>query len=160
MREGQSDREVRDLLDRSAITELVSRLGRWLDEKQYRDVEASAALLSPDIALHTPGGKAKGLAEVCEQAGKRHDGSRTQHLHTNVLVDLERDTATAEANLIVTFVPESGDPTQFYQVGTRYSFGLVRTGDGWRFASISDRLIWRSGPPDSARARPDPERRT
>src|SRR5205814_7187995 len=112
--------------------------------KAYKHAEASAALLMPDIVLETPGGKARGLADVTEQAGKRHDGSRTQHVHTNVLVDLDGDKATAEANLIVTFVPAGGDPTRFYQVGTRYRFTLVRTGDGWRFASISDRLIWRS----------------
>jgi hypothetical protein len=140
------------LVDRAAITEMVSRLGRWLDEHGYTDPEASAALLMPDIVLETPGGKATGLDDVLAQARKRHDDFRTQHVHTNVLVELDGDRATAEANLIVTFVPAGGDPGSYHQVGTRYSFAFVRTGGGWRFASIRDRLIWRSAPPGGAGA--------
>src|SRR5258708_25474171 len=102
MNEGQLSDLVRDLCDRSAITDLVSRLGRWLDEKQFDDAELLASLFTPDIVLETPGGKSEGLSAVVDQARRRHTEERTQHVHTHVLVDLNADTATVEANLIVT----------------------------------------------------------
>ena len=147
MNEGQQSDLVRDLCDRSAITDLVSRLGRWLDQKQFDDAELLASLFTQDILLETPGGKSEGLAAVVDQARRRHTEERTQHVHTNVLVDLHGDTAAVEANLIVTFVPRAAAADVFSQVGTRYRFTVVRTGEGWRFSSIRDTLIWRRPEP-------------
>jgi hypothetical protein len=143
MSEGQLTDLVRDLCDRGAITDLVSRLGRWLDEKQFDDAQVLASLFTPDIVLETPGGRSAGLAAAVEQARRRHTEERTQHVHTNVLIDLNGDMATVEANLIVTFVPRAAAPDIISQVGTRYSFNVIRTREGWRFSSIRDRLIWR-----------------
>ena len=134
---------LRDLLDRNAVTDQVSRLGRWLDLKQFDDPKATAALLMPDVALETPGGRSEGLAAVVEQARRHHTEDRTQHLHTNVLVELHGDTAVASANLLVTFVPHAETPDVISQVGTRYHFDLVRTAQGWRFKTIRDQMIWR-----------------
>lgn len=135
--------DIRDLLDRNAIVEMVSRLGKWLDTHGFDDDAASEALFAPGITVETPGGKAEGIAAVRSKARARHGNVRTQHLHTNVLVDLHGDTATAEANLLVTFVPDPEKPDTFSQVGTRYHFDLVRAGGGWKFARIHDRMIWR-----------------
>jgi hypothetical protein len=143
MNEEQLSNFVRELHDRSAITDLVSRLGRWLDEKEFDDAEVLASLFTPDIVLETPGGRSEGLPAVVAQARRRHTEERTQHVHTNVLVDLNGDTAVVEANLIVTFVPLADAPDINSQVGTRYRFNVVRARQGWRFSSIQDKLIWR-----------------
>jgi len=147
MNDGQLNDIARELCDRSAITDLVSRLGRWLDEKRFDDTEVLASLFMPDIVLETPGGKSQGLAAVVDQARRRHTEERTQHVHTNVLIDLDGDRATVEANLIVTFVPRADAPDIISQVGTRYRFDVVRAKQGWRFSSIQDRLIWRRREP-------------
>ena len=144
MDERQLEQHVAEVVDRIAVTDMVSRLGVWLDQKQFDNDEANARMFTPDIALETPGGRARGIVDVVEQARRRHSDARTQHLHTNVLVALDGDKASAEANLIVTFVPKGGPPTDFHQVGTRYQFTLVRTAGEWRFTSIRDSMIWRS----------------
>ena len=147
MEDGKLQQKMQELVDRMTLVDMVSRLGRWLDEKGFDDPAANAALFMPDLVLETPGGTAQGIEDVAAQARRRHSDARTQHVHTNVLIDLDGDAATAEANLIVTFVPNGRPATDFYQVGTRYRFTFKRTGEGWRFASIRDRQIWRSNPP-------------
>lgn len=135
--------EMREWVDKSAIVEMVSRLGKWLDLKQFDDPAVNEALFMPNIVVGTPGGAgARGIEAVVEKARKRHGSITCQHLHTNVLVDVHGDTASAEANLLVTFVPDPKKPAAFSQVGTRYRFELARVGQGWKFASINDHMLW------------------
>jgi len=119
--------------DRDQITDLISRLGRWLDDKQFDDARS---VLTEDVTVSTPGGQAEGLERVVAQAGRNHQVP-TQHLITNVLVDVDGDTASATANLLVTFVGES-------QQGERYLFGAARTRDGWRLSRVEVTPIWRT----------------
>jgi hypothetical protein len=123
---------VSDLIDRLEITDLVSRLGLWLDGETT--LAQARAILTDDVSVSTPGGTAQGIERVVAQARRTHDVP-TQHVITNVLVDLDGDRATAGANLIVTFP----DNIQ----GERYAFEAARTGDGWRLASIAVQPIWR-----------------
>jgi ketosteroid isomerase-like protein len=120
--------------DRQDITDLISRLGRWLDDKRFDDART---VLTEDVTVSTPGGQAEGIERVVAQASRNHQVP-TQHLITNVLVDLDGDTATATANLLVTF----SEP--FSQQGERYLFGAARTPDGWRLRRIEVTPIWRS----------------
>ena len=119
--------------DRQDITDLISRLGRWLDDKRFGDARA---VLTEDVTVSTPGGQAEGIDRVVAQASRNHQVP-TQHLITNVLVDVEGDTATATANLLVTFA----EP--FSQQGERYRFGAARTPDGWRLSRVEVTPIWR-----------------
>ena len=120
--------------DRQDITDLISRLGRWLDDKRFDDARS---VLTEDVTVSTPGGQAEGIERVIAQAGRNHQVP-TQHLITNVLVDLDGDTATATANLLVTFAGETLD-----QQGERYAFGASRTPDGWRLSRVEVTPIWR-----------------
>jgi hypothetical protein len=119
--------------DHQDITNLISRLGRWLDDKRFDDARS---VLTEDVTVSTPGGQAEGLERVVAQASRNHQVP-TQHLITNVLVDLDGDSATATANLLVTFAGES-------QQGERYAFGAARTPDGWRLSSIQVTPVWRT----------------
>jgi SnoaL-like domain len=134
---------VRELHDRGAICDLISRLGRWLDEKRFDDREMIASLFTAGVEVETPGGTSHGEAAAVEQARKHHTEERIQHLFTNVLVELAGDSATAHANMIVTRVPRADVPHAISQAGTRYRFTFARTSTGWRFSSIKDELIWR-----------------
>ena len=59
----------------------------------------------------------------------------TQHLITNVLVDLDGDRATAGANLLVHF-PDA-------TLGERYAFEAARRDDGWRLTRIVVEPRWK-----------------
>jgi len=119
--------------DRQDITDLISRLGRWLDDKRFDDARS---VLTEDVTVRTPGGQAEGLERVVAQASRNHQVP-TQHLITNVLVDVDGDAATATANLLVTFAGES-------QQGERYAFGAARTVDGWRLSRVEVTPVWRT----------------
>jgi ketosteroid isomerase-like protein len=120
--------------DRQDITDLISRLGRWLDDKRFDDARS---VLTEDVTVSTPGGQAEGIERVVAQASRNHQVP-TQHLITNVLVDLDGDAATATANLLVTF---AGSVLERH--GERYSFGVLRTSDGWRLSRIEVTPVWR-----------------
>ena len=120
--------------DRLDITDLISRLGRWLDDKQFDDARS---VLTEDVTVRTPGGQAEGIERVVAQASRNHQVP-TQHLITNVLVDLDDDSASATANLLVAFAGETLDLQ-----GERYSFGAQRTQDGWRLSRIEVTPVWR-----------------
>jgi SnoaL-like domain len=127
--------------DRDAITDLVSRLGLWLDEKRF---DETASLFTDDVTVSTAGGQARGVERVAAQARRNHEGAVTQHVITNVLVDVDGDRATAGANLIVTFVPDAGRPETHRTLGERYRFGAARTAAGWRLDRVEVIPLWTS----------------
>ena len=126
------------LTDRADLAELVSRLGRWLDDAASAD---PADLLAEDVTVATPGGQSTGRDAVVAQALRTHAHLPTQHAITDVLADVEGDEATVSANLIATFVRPDGLET----LGERYAFTARRTADGWRLRSIAVQPIWRRG---------------
>jgi SnoaL-like protein len=132
---------LQDLTDRQAITDLVSRLGLWLDEKRFYDTES---LFTKDVTVATPGGQAKGVGLVAAQARRNHDYERIQHVITNVLIDLDGDRAQVRANLIATLVPSAAEPAAHATLGERYRFDVVRSGDGWRLARIEVEPVWKA----------------
>jgi ketosteroid isomerase-like protein len=120
--------------DRQDITDLISRLGRWLDDKRFDDARS---VLTEDVTVKTPGGQAEGIERVVAQASRNHQVP-TQHLITNVLVDVDGDAAIATANLLVTF---AGSVLERH--GERYRFGVLRTPEGWRLSRIEVTPVWR-----------------
>jgi hypothetical protein len=123
---------LQQLHDRQAVTDLVSRLGLWLDGETT--LEQARAILHDDVAIRTPGGTATGIDEVVAQARRNHEVP-TQHLITNVLVDLDGERATAGANLLVTF--------QDATLGERYAFEAANTTVGWRLTKIEVEPRWK-----------------
>jgi SnoaL-like domain len=136
---------ITGLIDRTEITDLVTRLGLWLDEQRWGD---APAILTEDATASTLGGTARGREAVVEQARRNHEGKRTQHVITNVVVDLDGDRATARANLLVTFAPEGPPAEPLFQLGERYRFEARRTQDGWRLSAVEIRPLWRTASPD------------
>ena len=123
---------LQQLHDRQAVTDLVSRLGLWLDGETTLD--QARAILAEDVAISTPGGTAQGLQDVVAQARRNHEVP-TQHVITNVLVDLDGGHASAGANLIVTF-PDA-------TLGERYAFEAAKAGEDWRLTKIEVTPLWR-----------------
>ena len=133
------------LTDREAITDLVSELGLWLDEKRFEDARA---VLADDVMVDTPGGRSQGIDAVVEQARRNHEAHDTHHVITNVLVDVDvdGDRATVRANLTATFAARADTPS--FVVGERYRFEAARLPAGWRLSRIRVVPVWRTSPPD------------
>ena len=133
---------LQELTDRIELTELVARQGLWLDERTFAD---AGAIFTDDVSVVTQGGQAAGLADVVRQADRVHTRyDRTQHVTSNVLVDLAGDRATVTANLVASFVNDPA-PEPALVVGERYRFDAVRTPEGWRFSRVQITPLWRSG---------------
>lgn len=118
--------------DRQQLSVLVSRLGLWLDEQS-----PDTSLFTGDAEAHTPGGVAKGVGALVEQARRNHTVP-TQHFITNPLIDVAGDQAAISANLLVVFAHETGPRL----LGERYELRAVRTPDGWRLSRVQVRPIW------------------
>jgi SnoaL-like domain len=147
------DAQIRRLNDRQAVAELITRLGLMLDDKHF---DEARAILADDVVVRTPGGSAQGLEAVLEQARRNHT-VRTQHVITDLLIDLEVDRAEASANLIVTFVPGSArpgsrlaigtsEPVSRLMIGERYRFEAARGESGWRLTTIEVTRLWSTEP--------------
>jgi hypothetical protein len=103
------------------------------------------------VRVKSPGGSAQGFAAIAAQARRNHVVP-TQHVISNVLVELHGDRADVGANLLVVFAggPEenavrAGLPAFSRALGERYRFESVRTPDGWRLASIETDVRWTFG---------------
>jgi hypothetical protein len=126
---------LQELTDRQAIADLISGLGAWLDDKRFDDARS---VLAEDVTVESPGGTAQGIDGAVAQARRSHEGYETQHVITNVLVELARDRATARANLTVTFA----SPETRFAMGERYRFEAVRTDAGWRLSRVEITPVW------------------
>jgi SnoaL-like domain len=152
MSNDQSNSLDQQIADRQAIAELIARVGVMLDEKRF---EEAPLILAEDVTVHTPGGSSRGREAVMAQAERSHTVA-TQHLITDVLIELDGDTAQARANQVATFAPdrpgarlvvngvEQADP--YLTIGGLYRFGAVRTADGWRVTRIESETLWSSQP--------------
>jgi 3-phenylpropionate/cinnamic acid dioxygenase small subunit len=128
------------LTDRLAIEEIISRLGRCLDE---RDFEALRELFTADASAATPGGTSTGHDALVNQARRRHSADDgIQHVITNLLIEQDGDTANVRANLLVAFARTGpADPAPFL-LGEVYRFELRRADDRWRITRLSSTPTW------------------
>ncbi|MPZ80198.1 MAG: nuclear transport factor 2 family protein [Actinophytocola sp.] len=126
--------------DRLELTDLVVKLGRWLDDP--REDDGLRTVFAKDAVVHAPRGMSTGFDEVLVSArtSSTVDGGRTQHLSTDVLVDVAGDRADVSANLLNIFFRDGQPPHR--QAGTRYDFTARRTEEGWRFDGARITPVW------------------
>lgn len=133
------------LVDREAIVELIHRFGAVLDEQRFDDLRS---VFAEDASVTTPGGHAEGIEAVVAQAS-RNDAAdlRTQHLVTDLVVDLDGDRAFARGNYVGVFATGEGSPAPppQFQIGSVFRFALARTADGWRLRSMEMQPVWAIG---------------
>lgn len=125
--------------DRVEIGELFARLAKLLDEGRHHDAHG---VYHAAVVVRSPrGGELHGIDEVTAYLKRsRTEGERTQHVHGDVLVDVDGDRATATANQLVYFYRDDGPPHR--TSGLRVACTAVRTPAGWRFRETHITLAW------------------
>ncbi|MFI0451829.1 nuclear transport factor 2 family protein [Actinomadura sp. 6N118] len=135
------------LADRMEIADLLARMNHWLDDnrlswqddRRYADLDR---LYTTDIVLRSPRGTAHGLDELIAYVRRNStDTQHTQHVTSDVLIDVDGAKADVIANTVVHFYRPDEGP--FLTTGLRAAYTAVRTPDGWRFASNEMTLLWR-----------------
>ena len=143
--------ELQVLLDKSRITELLTRYLRGIDRG---DIDALRSCYLAGATEEHGGlysGPAQGYVDSIEQA-LRNPRSVATHSLSNVLVDTDGDRARSEHYVLaLTRVKVSGVVTD-HLVASRIVDDLQRTGDGWRIARRRLRFDW------SQKLGPRPER--
>ncbi|MEU7135059.1 nuclear transport factor 2 family protein [Streptomyces sp. NPDC046261] len=142
--------------DHTEITALISRFFRALDQRGFEG-DWARAYVTDDVRAETPIGTSEGLDAVREHTEEALGRfARTQHITTDVLVDVDAASgrATASWNALMTHVHhtstlqalgEGTDP--LFTVGGLWEADLRRTPDGWRFCRTSVQALWATGEP-------------
>ena len=131
---------VQTLADRAAVTDLPSRLTACLDDHRFEDLRA---ILTEGATGTTPGGAAEDREALIAMATRNHEEfGRLQHVLTNVLVDLEGDSASVRANVVGYFGYEA-EPAPARVSNARYRMRAVRTEDGWRVSHLEIQQVFR-----------------
>ncbi|OLT42427.1 hypothetical protein BJF85_23095 [Saccharomonospora sp. CUA-673] len=122
------EQRLREFADRAELADLVARHSAWIDEGRFDD---TTALFTPDVVVTSIRGRAEGIAELVELARRSHERYvRTLHSKSNLIIDIEGDTAIVRAHDIAVFVLD--DATQSIAAGV-HVYGARRTDAGWRF---------------------------
>jgi hypothetical protein len=137
--------------DASAITVLISRFFRTLNERRFEG-DWGKEYFTDDVKAESPHGTAVGTEAVRQSQQAVEDWAVIQYMNTDILVDVDTDSATASWNSLMTHIHhestlkklgEGLDP--LFTVGGVWDVDLRRTADGWRFSRTSVRPIWMSG---------------
>ncbi|MFJ8753437.1 nuclear transport factor 2 family protein [Streptomyces sp. NPDC102441] len=140
MHPGQAIADIRTLLDRYLI---------GLDDEELDDAWA-AALFTRDARVEFPMSGHKGLEGL---AAYHRDSlaafAATQHLGSAAVVDIkEEGRAVLRANLVSTHVHRPGAAGgPLFTAGTLATGEARLTGEGWRLAALSFRVLWTDGSP-------------
>jgi hypothetical protein len=135
--------------DRGDITQLVYRFYADTGEGKFDNLNQ---VLSDNVVVSSPGGglttgRDKVIANS-SRAAKSED--RTEHLVSNVLVDVNGDNSTVEADVVQSFgsskTPQGKlAPSPTLTINSRMHFQAVRTAQGWRLSRIEGDLLWATG---------------
>ncbi|AHH20187.1 hypothetical protein NONO_c54070 [Nocardia nova SH22a] len=150
-----TDSRIRDLLDRTEITDLLDRYLRSLDDGVF-DEQWARTYFTADVTAEMPIGTVSGRSEVLARI--RHGMAlfdRTVHLGTNAVIEVHGDTATARGAQLSTHVLADGSEAVFVSAGHADS-ELVRTPEGWRISASALRIVWTQGTPPRLPAGSEP----
>jgi hypothetical protein len=143
---------ARELVDRMAVADTVTRMAWCLDR---RDWDGLAGLFTERVYTDYTSlwGGTPQEATVDELLSTDRQGSwrrtmdgldATQHLVTNILVELGGDEAGASANVVGHHRLANPHGDLLWTVGGTYAFRLVRAG-GWRIRAITMKITWARG---------------
>ena len=127
-----TDTLIRTLADRAELTDLVARHSLWVDESRW---DETGRLFTEDVAVSSIRGEAHGIEELIALVRRGHGTyARMLHSKSNIVIDLDGDTATVRAHDVAVFVID--DKQEAIAAGF-HTYRARRTAEGWRF----DRLV-------------------
>lgn len=147
-------RQVRVLIDRGEIDDLITRFSRDLDDRtlaeQAFDTDWARAYFTEDATVDYPVGTSSGARAIAELIGGSGMApfQRSHHLTANHLIEVDGDRAATRFNLIATHIHTEPERMPFW-VGDYYEGELVRTSAGWRFIRQALHVTWTHGSPPS-----------
>ncbi|WP_112134197.1 nuclear transport factor 2 family protein [Glycomyces dulcitolivorans] len=140
-----TDTLVRTLADHVELADLVARHTLWIDESRW---DETGRIFTEDVAVRSPRGEARGFDELLALVNKGHDRfARTVHNKSNVVIDLDGDTAKVRAHDLGVFVID--DATIAAAAGIHH-YTARRTADGWRFDGLEIEPVALTAPIDRA----------
>jgi 3-phenylpropionate/cinnamic acid dioxygenase small subunit len=144
-----------ELSDRAEIHDVVVRYGWAIDTKDWDLLDTCFTADAYVDYSSNPGGKEGPYAQIRSWLEKMMSAFPvTQHLMSNIEVQLDGDRATARTMVTNPQGAATREgPLHFFFVGGRYDDEFVRTPDGWRIAKRVETTLWFQGslPPELLR---------
>ena len=136
---GPTDTAIRELLDRSAIRDLLLRYAQGVDR---RDLTLVAACFVPGAAYE--GSLGHGTIETALDGlhARMSRYTSTMHFIGNQHIELDGDRATSETYALAYHQFEADGLPQLRIVAVRYFDELVRRGDAWRICRRLVKMDW------------------
>ena len=139
--------DLRTLIDRAEITDLLTRYARAVDRQDW---ELFRSVFTPDARIDYTqvGGVAGDLDTVVgflQEALAVFEA--VQHLVSNIDIAIDGDEAKVTA---MVYYPLKLPSTGMWATGAWYHHELVRTADGWRSRSLVEEAGWFDGVPEPA----------
>jgi hypothetical protein len=133
--------QVRWLVDRARISDLLLDFARRVDEK---DQAGYAANFAVDGVLELPFGEFSGRETILGMRGPQLP-MVTHHISANHMIEIDGDTARTRSYLQATHVADLEVPTKNWKAGGWYDCQLQRCATGWEFTRVKLSVIWAGG---------------
>lgn len=136
---GPTSAELRELVDRAAIRDVLDRYGRGLDR---RDFDLVASCFTPDVISEYGGSALEPGRDAILRRIRSHTRHATTHLMGNMTIDLRGDEASAQTTTIAVLVTGPTEAPRVLIRGLRYDDHLVRRDGGWRIDRRVHAVDW------------------
>ena len=130
--------DIQELSDRVEITDLIVRYTRALDQQMWDEMDS---IFTPDshVDYSAFGGATGDLAATKKFLSDSMSlFTKTQHMLGSPAITLDGDRATAVTPCHNPMLIGSGKDSKVMVCSLWYHHDLVRTGDGWRIARLSE----------------------
>jgi len=140
------DALLRDVADRMQIADLMARYADMVDRRDWPKMDRIFAI-EATIDFRASGGRLGPFREMLAWLDRALE-SWPMHLHmiTNLIVDLDGDSASSSCYFHATIGRESHEGAQYTVTPSgRYLDRLIRTSDGWRIVERVCEQVVREG---------------
>jgi hypothetical protein len=137
-----SAEQVAWLVDRAAISDLLVQEAHCLDTGDFAGLQA---LFVEDGYLQLPGLRIEAHA-LADTAAKDFEAFfATHHLSTNHAIEIDGDVAHSRSYFVAVHLESETDAHAHSDVGGWSDSTFRRVAGQWRFTSIDESYVWRSG---------------
>lgn len=140
-----NQRDVLELVDRSAIGLLLDLYAQIIDERRFEALLES--IFTIDCLVELPPGVHRGVLGLCAfHANVMAPFTQTQHVFANYAIAVNGAQATFRANAHVTHVEaNSYEGSGLFIAGGVLTGTAVLSEDGWKLSSVKLEPVWRDG---------------